>query len=58
MVFVLYGILFAAGINFMGRVISYTMSVNWFIRKRTIAVAIVGAGTGLGTFFSTRPAAC
>lgn len=48
--YVLYGFFFAAGINFMGRVISYTMSVNWFIRKRATAVAIVGAGTGLGSF--------
>jgi len=46
--YVLYGFVLALGINGMGVVVNNTMVTNWFVRKRGLAVAIPGAGTGLG----------
>lgn len=46
--YVLYGFVLAFGINGMGVVVNNTMVTNWFVRKRGLAIAMLGAGTGLG----------
>ena len=46
--YIIYGITFAVGINFMGMTVSNSMCVNWFIKKRATAIAFTSAGSALG----------
>ncbi|MBU4319244.1 MAG: MFS transporter [Proteobacteria bacterium] len=46
--YVIYGVTFAVGVNFMGMTVSNSMCVNWFIKKRATAIAITTAGSALG----------
>ncbi|MFO7962782.1 MAG: MFS transporter [Desulfobacterales bacterium] len=46
--YLLYGVLFAVGVNFMGMTVSNSMCINWFIKKRATAIAISSSGVALG----------
>jgi MFS family permease len=46
--YVIYGVTFAVGVNFMGMTVSNSMCVNWFIKKRATAIAFTTAGSALG----------
>jgi MFS family permease len=47
--YLIYGVVFAVGVNFMGMTVSNSMCINWFIKKRATAIAISSAGVALGT---------
>jgi MFS family permease len=46
--FIAYGIIIAIGINCMGLVVTQSMVVGWWTRKRTFALAIAMSGITLG----------
>ena len=46
--YIIYGITFAVGVNFMGMTVNNSMCVNWFIKKRATAIAFTSAGAALG----------
>lgn len=48
--YLVYGLILALGINGMGVVVNNTMVTNWFIKKRGLAIAILGTGVGGGIF--------
>jgi len=46
--YLIYGVTFAVGVNFMGMTVSNSMCVNWFVKKRATAIAFTTAGSALG----------
>ena len=46
--YLIYGVTFAVGVNFMGMTVSNSMCVNWFIKKRATAIAFTSAGSPIG----------
>jgi MFS family permease len=46
--YLIYGVTFAVGVNFMGMTVSNSMCINWFIKKRATAIAFTTAGSALG----------
>ena len=46
--YIIYGVIFAVGVNFMGMTVSNSMCVNWFTKKRATAIAFTSAGSPIG----------